>query len=323
MEESLIYKHLTSQTTSEEESELLSWLEASSENKQLFFEIQAIWDARYAFSDKSSSVDLYNSLVGMNKRLDQLEAEKRKSKNLKRKSLIYLWGNIAAVILVAVFFLAKYAVSSNSEMMYTYTNLLPDSVKQIILKDGTCVWLATNATITYSGEYLDKERVVKLDGLAFFEVTKDASHPFIVKTKTFKVKVLGTSFAVNSDNANHKGEAVLLKGSVQFENKEGEGLIKMHPGQQVLYSEKSKSLEVNEIDAKTYTLWRFHLVSLLNVSIEEIVSSIEQTYKVQISIDSSDLKHHKYNFYYKDCNSLDDALEKLFYLTGQKATIIQ
>jgi len=322
MDEILIYKYLTRQTSQEEERALLTWLETSSENKQLFFDIEAIWKLRSDFAGKSQSLGLYNSLVNMNERIDKVEAENNGAKHFARKKMIYWWGSIAAAIFIGVLFLTNYVISSHAPLMYSYTNLLPDSVKQVTLKDGSVVWLGTNATIAYSDEYMGKERHVKLKGLAFFEVEKDSSHPFIVETETFRVKVLGTSFAVNSDNTNHKGETVLLKGSVQFENKAGENLVKLSPGQQVLYSEKLKSLEINEIDAKTYTLWRFHLVSLQNASITEIINSIEQAYKVRILIDSSDLKAHKYNFYYKDCNSLNDALEKLFYLTGKRATII-
>ncbi|WP_321435918.1 FecR domain-containing protein [uncultured Bacteroides sp.] len=321
MNEIIIYKYLIGQTTQEEEKELFEWLEASSENKRLFFEIETIWKTRSDISDKNQSLEVYKSLVKMNEIIDRSEAEKHGKKYLKRKNLVYWWGGIAASILVAVLFLTHYA-TSNAPLLYTYTNLLPDSVKQVKLKDGSVVWLSQNATIAYSDGYTGDERHVKLKGLAFFDVEKDPKHPFIVETETFRVKVLGTAFSVNSDNPSHKGEVVLLRGSVQLEDRSGENLTKIHPGQQVLYSRELNSLDINEIDAKSYTSWRYNLMSLPNATLSEIISSLEQTYKVKIQMDFEDLKYHKYNFYYKGKDNLDDVLEQIYYLTGKRAKII-
>jgi len=320
MEETVIYKHLIAETSAEEETELQNWLEASAKNKQLFFDIKAIWETRRLYSDETNPMDAYESLAKMNKKLDQINTSKYKNKNLKKKILIYT--NIAAAILIALFIFPKKNDHSSLRLIYTHTNLLSDSIKQVTLQDGTIIWLAPNTTIAYTGKYLNNNRIVKLKGLAFFEVTKNTSHPFIVETETFKVKVLGTSFAVNSNNATNKGETVLLRGSVQLEDRNGRNIIQMYPGQQTLYSEKEKSLEINEIDAKIYTLWRFHLIPLIDVSIKDIINSIESIYKVHISMDTVNLANHKYIFYYKKSNSLEDTLEKLFYLTGKKATII-
>lgn len=320
MDEQVIYKYLIGQATTEEEKELLAWLEASSENKRLFFDIEAIWRSKHNFTENNQTLEFFNSLVRMNNRIDQAEAKKRTVKSKKQKKLVYWWGSVAASILVSVLVFSHY-INKNSSVTYSYANFLPDSVKQVTLKDGSVVWLNTNAVISYSDEYMEKERHVKLKGLAFFEVEKDPLHPFIVETEAFRVKVLGTAFSVNSDYSKNKSEAVLLRGSIQLENNVGENLATLRPGQQAIYSDKQKTLEINEIDASLYSLWRFHLVSLTNVSISDIINNIQQKYKVKILIDSEDLKQRKYNFYYKETNSLDEVLEQLFHLTGQRAKI--
>lgn len=320
MDEKEIYKYLTGQATAEEEKELLSWLEASSENKKLFFDVEAIWRAKHQFTDKNQPLELYNSLVRMNEHIDQAEAKQNNIKHKNQRKLLYWWAGVAASILVTVLILTN-IIDKKSNVIYSYANFLPDSVKQVKLKDGSTVWLNTNAMITFSEKYMDKERRVKLKGLAFFEVEKDSLRPFVVETEAFSVKVLGTAFSVNSDYSKNKSEAVLLRGSIQLEDKAGESLAVLHPGQQALYSNTLKTLEINEIDANSYSLWRFHLISLPNASIADIINSLEHTYGVKILVDSEDIKQHKYNFYYKEHDDLNNVLEQLFYLTGQRAKI--
>ena len=68
----------------------------------------------------------------------------------------------------------------------------------ITLADGTNVWLNARTTIQYPITFNEKERLVKLDGEAYFDVTKDKSKPFIVQTNNYNVEVLGTKFDVDS-----------------------------------------------------------------------------------------------------------------------------
>jgi len=321
MDDNLIYKYLSGQAKPEEVKAILGWLKISSENRKMFFDIEAIWKSRDVLSDENLNVSTYHSLNSLNERINESEPDNSRAKLSIHKKIYFLFSSVAAV-LVLVVFLFKYSTSPNNTMVYSYANLLPDSIRKVTLEDKSVVWLSTNATIAYSAEYGKKERLVKLKGLAFFEVEKDASHPFIVETDRFKVKVLGTSFAVNSNNFNHKGEAVLLKGSVQFEDNTGKSLFKMHPGQQLIYSAESKSLAINEVDAKAYTLWRFHLKALKNASIQNIINSIEETYNVKLQIDDVDIKDHKYNFYYKESNCLQDALDRIYYLTGKRVNVL-
>ena len=86
----------------------------------------------------------------------------------------------------------------------------------ITLADGTNVWLNARTTIQYPITFNEKERLVKLDGEAYFDVTKDKNKPFIVQTNNYNVEVLGTKFDVDSYSETEIFETTLMEGSVRI-----------------------------------------------------------------------------------------------------------
>ena len=72
-------------------------------------------------------------------------------------------------------------------------------VKEVVLPDGTRVWLNNLATLKYPREFSEKERNVYLEGEAYFEVTKNRHKPFTVQSDAMRVRVLGTTFNFKSD----------------------------------------------------------------------------------------------------------------------------
>ena len=86
------------------------------------------------------------------------------------------------------------------------------------LQDGTEAWLSPRSVIKIPNEFSDKERSVELDGEGFFSVTKDPRRPFIVKTRDYNIKVLGTRFNVFAYSQSDRFETNLVEGSVQVTN---------------------------------------------------------------------------------------------------------
>ena len=86
------------------------------------------------------------------------------------------------------------------------------------LQDGTKAWLSPRSVIKIPNEFSNKERSVELDGEGFFSVTKDTERPFIVKTKQYDIKVLGTKFNVFAYSESNRFETNLVEGSVQVIN---------------------------------------------------------------------------------------------------------
>lgn len=311
-----IHKYLSNQMTREEEYELLQWIKASPENKKIFYDIKAIWSIRVN-SKEPDYVELQQSLDKLNEKIDRITPVKPSS----AKKKISLWGSVAAslLIILASYFIVTLGFGSGRNYL-TYTNET-DTVQIIDLQDGSKVWLSNNSTLSYPAKFGKKYRKVTLHGQAFFEVSADKNRPFSVSADENVIKVLGTSFSVNTSLSDDLIETILVTGAIQLQRTGGTSSTVLHPGQRALYSKETKSVEISEVDASVVTSWRYGLISLSDVSIQTILQCIEDTYNVSIYMDTIPLRNRRYNFSFKRTKSVEEAIGQLTFMTGIPATI--
>lgn len=147
---------------------------------------------------------------------------------------------------------------------------------QIILEDGTKVWLNANSSLEYPIKFTDKERKVRLTGEGFFEVHHDTKHPFIVSTQSQQVKVLGTTFNIRAYE--DKQFTTLIKGSIQVKITGTDQSKKIKPNEQAIISQNG--LTVQNVDASDYITWKDGLISSTSISLIDISKEIERWYNV-------------------------------------------
>ena len=122
---------------------------------------------------------------------------------------------------------------------------------QFSLSDGTKVWLNASSSLNHPENFSDPERKVELTGEGYFEVAKDAAHPFIVSTAgNNEVRVLGTHFNINSYADNNETIVTLAEGSVKLN-----GTAQLKPGQQGSIEPGGK-IEVGPADLETALAWK-------------------------------------------------------------------
>ena len=130
----------------------------------------------------------------------------------------------------------------------------------LTLPDGTRVWLNADTRLEYPDDFSGRAmREVFLEGEAFFDVVENKHQPFIVRTSSLSVKVLGTAFNVKSYDSDETIETTLVRGKVSIEtnqNKTGE-IITLLPHQQAVFKKKSSMMVLaNQVNTETYTAWR-------------------------------------------------------------------
>lgn len=324
MNEQLIHTYLSGHATPGEQRELLEWLRESEENKRLFFEMKAIWSGLQTMDKLAESDRMESSLRMLNEKIDQRAA--RMIKPTVSKSSFAISGKwmlmVAAVVLLILLPLTWILrEGSTSDITQLYVTNRSNLVKVLYLPDGTKVWLNKNTSLIYPEKFSKKQREVILDGEAFFDVTKDKKHPFIVKTSSFNIKVLGTTFNVHSYKEDVQVSAVLESGAIQLQSAQGDALVTMHPGQRALYKPDTQELEVSYVAVNEHTSWRYNLVTLNNVTIHEVVRSLEENYKIKIQTDSVTLRDHRYNFTYDKGDSAEESVRMLQYVTGLNCKI--
>jgi transmembrane sensor len=174
------------------------------------------------------------------------------------------------------------AESKNTEDTRLNTISTPNGGEwQIRLPDGSTVWLNAASSIQYSLNIgTAKQRVVKLDGEAYFEVAKNAAHPFIVETDKQSVEVLGTHFNINSYRDEIVTKTTLLEGSVRVLHPSTNQSEILKPGEQSIVS--ISGIDVKGVDVDEAIAWKNGYFMFNNEKQESILRKVARWYNVEI-----------------------------------------
>lgn len=152
---------------------------------------------------------------------------------------------------------------------------------EIALPDGTHVWMNAASSLKYPASFASlKERRVKLQGEAYFEVAKDNQHPFIVETFMQEVKVLGTHFNINSYANEPETKTTLLEGSVRVSNLTSKNSKKLIPGQQAAI--KDDEIKISEADIDQALSWKNGDFVFVGEDLKAVMRQVARWYDVEI-----------------------------------------
>lgn len=185
----------------------------------------------------------------------------------------------------------------------------PGKSYNITLADGTKVFMYAGSRLTYPVVFSGKERRVYLEGEAYFKVTKDKQHPFIISTEKAEAKVLGTELNVSC----YKGEpchVALLTGSVLVSAKKESRSVKLVPGQGVTVNENAP-LAINTENMETYNYWLAGYLYYDDAPLNEITKALGRWYNVNVVFDNEALKTLKVRYFCQRSESLERAVELL------------
>ena len=162
-------------------------------------------------------------------------------------------------------------------------------VGRLVLPDGTQVWLNAHSHLSWPGDFASGNRTVQLDGEGYFEVAKDAAHPFRVQSQHFVTQVLGTAFNIECYSGEDRVRVALVTGSVQLsftDNRIAPALLK--PGQIGFWGEGSRSFGIQQGNAPAYTSWRSGGFVLQNVPLEIALHRLCRRYGYALRADFSE-----------------------------------
>ncbi|PWK79815.1 FecR family protein [Mucilaginibacter oryzae] len=200
---------------------------------------------------------------------------------------------------------------------------------QATLSDGTKVWLNAASSLSYPENFTGAERMVTLEGEAYFEVAHDTRHPFIVSTNGQQIKVLGTSFNVNAYKNERKTVTSLLTGHVQLSNPATTATAELHPGEQSLFNHDHSGFKVVAVDADLYSAWKDGEFRFKATPLNEALRQIERWYDLDIDYTGipEDILIHASISRNKKLSGVLHALEKItdlkFDVNGRKVKVIK
>ncbi|UPZ15469.1 FecR family protein [Flavobacterium humidisoli] len=179
----------------------------------------------------------------------------------------------------------------------------------IVLADGTKVFLNAVSSIKYPTQFNGDQRIVELEGEAYFEVAKNKSKPFLVKSANQTIEVLGTHFNVHAYNNEAVIKTTLLEGSVAVSSKNQKAILK--PGQQSNISESSSKIAVKEVDTEAAIAWKNGRFKFDNADLKSVMKQLERWYgiKVEYRGDVSDVRFNGGTFRNKNLSEVLKVLE--------------
>jgi len=198
---------------------------------------------------------------------------------------------------------------------------------QVVLPDGSKVWLNAASSITYPTQFTGNERRVKLTGEAYFEVAKNKAKPFYVTMNDVQVRVLGTHFNISAYGDDEAVTATLLEGSVQISKNKSLSLLK--PGQQAVINYNTDDISVSDANIEDAMAWKNGYFIFNDDNITGIMKKVSRWYNVDVYY-SADLNDQKFGGAYYRNKNIGELLQYLemigkihFKIEGRRITVMK
>lgn len=182
----------------------------------------------------------------------------------------------------------------------------------IVLSDGTKVHLNAESQLTYPICFSDKERIVQVEGEAYFDVAPDKEHPFIVQTPHTSIRVTGTSFNVRAYADEEIESTTLISGGVKISS--GNEVFELIPDQHYTYNKKTNTNTVTNVNTELYTSWESGSFIFLNVPLENVMSYLSKWYGFKYTFEDETAKQVRIGASlnrYKNMNPIIDMITEL------------
>lgn len=293
MEKELLYKFFAGTATFEEKERIMLWMESAPDNKQFFLKERKLYNAVLLNSDHA-----------------EIEQAVKKQQHWMHSGIMR-FVRIAAMIVLA-FGLGYFAQDWDTDGHVPMQTIAVPAGQcvNITLPDGSNIWLNAQTTIQYPISFNKCERMIKLDGEAYFEVAKDAKRPFIVNTKECRVEVLGTKFNVDAYSYRDKFETVLMEGAVKVSmlNNPSE-TVSLKPDVKV-YRSNGRLLTEKMNNFERYR-WKEGLICFQNEPFNVVMEDFEKFYGLKIVVNNQKVTKYLYTGKFKQTDGIDYALSLL------------
>lgn len=294
MDTELLQKYISGNATEAEKQHVTDWMQESPENTREYMAQRKLYD-----------IALW--------RMKPIATE---NKQLKKKSALRtLWIEIAkiaamftVILLGTYYWLGEHSVQTTEALQTIH---VPAGQRaEILLADGTKVWLNSLSTLTFPGNFNGNTRNVKLNGEGYFAVTKNAKQPFIVETNKCNVKVLGTEFNVMAYATDSIWETALLEGVVEILTP-GTTTKGMRLEPNTMASLKGNKLIKKRIKEPDHFLWREGLICFNNISVRDIMGKLKLYYGANIIVNNTKILDNYYTGKFRTRDGVEHVLKVL------------
>lgn len=292
MKRSLLLKYLRGETSAPERIEVLHWLDDDPANMEEFRHLRQIFDASLCNDDEFRLVNPIRRSYGQYIRIAASFA-------------------LLCVLAAALFFSGYYTSRNSSALLATNVSVPVGQRTEITLSDGTTVWLNSNSSLNVPENGDGSSRNVVIDGEAYFEVSHDPKHPFIVNTGKYQVKVLGTKFNVSAYNNSPEFSTRLFEGAVEVMSLADSSLVTLKPNEEATLSADGKLMKSRFFDEDGAPLWIKGIYFFENADYATIFRKMEEYYKVRIDVRNPEILNYRCTCKFRQEDGLRHVLKAL------------
>ena len=273
MDDELLIAYFKGEVSDEEAQQITEWIEAKIEHQRYYQQLCRLFEMSYWIEDIPEQTEV---------------AFPKKTKALPWKHYVISFMKVAAIFVLgfALHFFLNWQKTTHHELQHQIHVPTGQHV-EIMLADGSKVWLNSGSTLTFPSKFNGKKRLVELDGEGFFEVKSDKEHPFIVSTSKYQVKAVGTSFNIYDYQDSPQFEAALLNGKVEVTtNAKKSSVVILTPNQRAALCQGV--LKVKPIENANNYLWRKGIL-YFNEPLLEVFDKLQEYYDIEFQIRNSSL----------------------------------
>lgn len=273
MDDELLIAYFKGEVSDEEAQQITEWVEAKIEHQRYYQQLCRLFEVSYWIEDIPEQTEV---------------AFPKKTKALPWKHYVISFMKVAAIFVLgfALHFFLNWQKTTHHELQHQIHVPTGQHV-EIMLADGSKVWLNSGSTLTFPSKFNGKKRMVELDGEGFFEVKSDKEHPFIVSTSKYQVKAVGTSFNIYDYQDSPQFEAALLNGKVEVTtNAKKSSVVILTPNQRAALCQGV--LKVKPIENANNYLWRKGIL-YFNEPLLEVFDKLQEYYDIEFQIRNSSL----------------------------------
>lgn len=311
--EDILIRYIDGMLTEEEAAEVKNWRAASLENEKLLEQV-------YFTTQVASRLKVMRT-VNPDEALSRFKSRiHKKEKRLALRQVLGVIQRAAAVLFIPVFLLSAYLFiqqgQGNVRTLAVRTN--PGVVSAFDLPDGSKVWLNANSELRYPSDFNADTRTVELTGQGYFEVTKNAHKPFIVKAdKDYSVEVLGTSFNVSAYKDESMIETTLVEGSVKLNVVSGGKRMTqmLKPNEKAEYQKGAGKIKVFGVNTEYDTAWKNGEIIFRNHPMDKVLKTLERHSHVVFEVKDNEILKSIITARFKD-EQLPQVLEYLKLASG-------
>ena len=330
MEQTNFVKYLNNKMSHEELSEFEDWLRTSSDNLEEFNEFKTFWEGLDSYN--VNQPDVNTEWMELHRRISDSKREQKihplsSHKLQKRDRTTQYYANhnaafsiflkIAAVLVLFLPFymlMKDFSPREKTDRPEVIKNVVYEKITKrgeratLTFADGSIIYLHSGSKLKYP-KYFDKDqRVVELEGEAYFSIGKDPTRPFLVKTGNTITEVLGTEFNIKDRNENI--ELVVLKGIVATYTEKCTQKNKLNKGDYISYSKEKGFSKIKKVNGENYVGWRKNKMIFNNQPFREVMEEVERYYDVDAKYENLSHRNRKVNGAF-DASSLDEVLYSL------------